>query len=451
MTLKTWSFSKKKNSTAQPTGQSRDYNVYMKENTSIENPVFILGTGITADISYCQWSGNYYFVDDIVLISADQVELHCSIDVLATHKTAIGNYTGFVERSSAAHNSYIFDSAMSAQQRIVSSAVSTQALWTIDQVGCYVVRVVGEGDAPTGISSYVMTTSELSDLLDFMFDDTNFSQELQDVIVKTFFNPFQYLVSVMWFPFSKSDIAGSSHTMHLGWWDVGEFKRISSYFYFDTFDLTKPTNYYSGDYRAYHPNFTEFSAFIPGIGKVDLDPIILSHEKLNISCAIDWVTGNITCRLRYMDSSDNMKGDIATYSGQIGVSVPVGQINNMSEGMTGGSVLERVAGGTFQAVAEAVTGGVSAIPNALSPSPSILGNAGNRANITSNPRMMLSIINFGCGEFPNTVYGRPLCAIRQVSTLPGFIKMQAASVALAAPDTEIEKVNNYLNSGFYYE
>ena len=97
MTLKTWSFSKKHNSTAQPAGSSRDYNVVMKENTSIESPVFILGTGIDAGISYCQWSGNYYFVDDIVLISADQVELHCSIDVLATHKTAIGAYTAFIE------------------------------------------------------------------------------------------------------------------------------------------------------------------------------------------------------------------------------------------------------------------------------------------------------------------------------------------------------------------
>ena len=75
MTLKTWSFSKKKNSTAQPSGSSRDYTVYMKENTSIESPVLIIGTGIDAGINYCQFVGNFYFIDDVEMLSKDQVAL----------------------------------------------------------------------------------------------------------------------------------------------------------------------------------------------------------------------------------------------------------------------------------------------------------------------------------------------------------------------------------------
>lgn len=453
MTLKTWSFSKKHNSTAQPVGSSRDYTVYLKENTSIEAPVFILGSGIDAGISYAQAFGNYYFVDDIVMISKDQVELHCSIDVLATHKTAIGNYSAFIERSASAHNAYLNDPLLSATQDIIASAVSTQALWNIDQVGCYIVRVVGEGEAPTGITSYVLSPSELSSLISDLFDDTDYTSELTDAVAKTFFNPFQYIVSVMWFPMSKSDIAGESHTLHLGWWTKGSYKRITSYFYFNTYDLTKPTNYYVNDFRAYHPDYTSFCAYIPGVGKVDLDPLILSHEKLNISCSIDWVTGNMQCRLRYMDSSDNIKGDIASYSGQVGVPVPVGQINGIAEGMASQGISAMAIGGVSQFLMNELAGQsqVQAFRNTLSPTPSMLGNAGNRANITSNPRMMLSIVNYGCAEFPNVHYGRPLCSVRTLSTLSGFIKCNAASISLAAPDTEIDKVNNYLNSGFYYE
>ena len=454
MTLKTWSFSKKKNSTAQPATTAREYTVYMKENTSIEHPVFILGTGIDAGVSYCQAFGNYYFVDDIVLLTKDQVELHCSLDPLATHKTVIGNLTTFIERASAAHNAYIYDSALSATQKIVASAIQTNALWTIDQTGCFVVRTVGDGGGATGISSWVVTASELGDIIDYLFDENNpdFADMLTDGVVKSFFNPFQYIISVMWFPFSKSDIPGSSDTMQLGFWSPGNFKRMSSGFFFDSVDLTKPTNYYSDDFRAYHPSFTTFRMFLPGIGVIDLDPLVLSHEHLTAYTTIDYATGNINIRLQYRDSADNVKGDIGSYSGQVGVSVPVGQINGISEGLAMGSVMESAVGGAISAAESFLTGGgVSGILNTIKPTSSIIGNPGNMGQMAANPRLISSIINYGCGEFPNTVYGRPLCSIRQISTLSGFIKCQGASIALDAPDTEIEAVNNYLNTGFYYE
>lgn len=454
MTLKTWSFAKKHNSTARPTGSSRDYTVRMKENTSIENPVFILGTGIDAGISYCQWSGNYYFIDDIVLISADQVELHCSIDVLATHKTAIGSYTAFIERAAAAHNAYIIDDALSATQQIISSAVHTDALWNIDQVGCFVVRVVGEGESPTGVTSYVMTASELAALIGSIFDPNKaeYADVLTDTVVKSFFNPFQYIVSVMWFPFSKSDIPGASSSLELGWWTEGNYKKMSSGFFFDSVDLTMPTNYYANDFRAYHPNFTTLNMFLPGIGVVNLDPMILSHDHITAYTTIDYLTGNINIRLQYRDASDNIKGDIGSYSGQVGVPVPVGQINNISSGALTGDITERLIGGVVAAASQQVeTGNPRAAMNTLRESSSIIGNAGNMGQMVANPRLITSIINYGCGEFPNVVYGRPLCSVRQISTLSGFIKCASASIALAAPDTEIDRVNAYLNSGFYYE
>lgn len=454
MILKTWNFAKRKNSTKQPTGNSRDYTVYLKENTSIERPVFILGTGIDAGVNYCQSMGNYYFIDDIVYLTADQVELHCSLDVLATHKTEIGAYTAYIDRAASAHNPYINDEALSATQDIVASAVQTNELWPIDQIGSFVVRVVGEGDSPTGISSYVLTKAELATLFDYMFDDNNpdYALMLQDAITKAFFNPFQYIVSIMWFPIDKDDIPGSTAAMDLGWWSPGNYKKMSSGFYFDSVDLTKPTNYYSGDFRAYHPSYTHFKIFFPGVGVIDEDPIILSHEHLTAYTNIDYTTGNINIRLQYRDSNDNIKGDIASYSGQIGVPVPVGQINGQSEGFaSSSSPIAKAAGAAIAGIGNLLSGSISGIPNVLSPSSSIIGNAGNMGQMISNPRLISSIINYGCSEFPITVYGRPLRANRQISTLSGYIRCMAASIELAAPDSETDEVNKYLNGGFYYE
>lgn len=463
MTLKTWSFAKKHNSTAQPVGASRDYTVYMKEDTSIERPVFILGTGINADINYCQWSGNYYFIDDIVLISADQVELHCSLDALATHKTAIGNYTCFVERAAAANDPYIIDDALSVHQKIISSAVQTNALWDINQTGCFVVRTVGDAGDATGISSWVLTAAELSALLGNAFDENNpdYADIMVDQVVKSFFNPFQYIVSCMWFPYSKDSIkANNPDNMQMGFWPMGSYYKLKAGFDFDSVDLTIPTNYYSGDFRAYHPNFTTLKMFLPGVGVIGLDPIILSHEHITAYTCIDFTTGNINIRLQYRDSLDSIVGDIGSYSGQVGVPIPVAQINNVSQGLTNiadqasfaiaegasivGSMIE-------QGGATTIGGVVRGVKNALQPGASILGNSGNMATMISNPRLITSIINYGCGEFPNVVYGKPLCRNRKISTLSGYIKCANASIPLAAPDTEIEAVNNYLNSGFYYE
>ena len=467
MTLKTWSFSKKKNSTARPSGSSRDYNVYMKENTSIENPVFILGTGIDSGISYAQAWGNYYFVDDIVLLTKDQVELHCSIDALATHKDEIGDYTGFVERAAAAHNAFIIDTALSASQNIVSETMATTDLFSSDQTGCFIVRVVcPSADAPTGIASFVMSHADLKTLLDFIVTDSNFPDVLTDSIVKSFFNPFQYIISITWFPMSKNNIPGSDKTLVLGWWEVGTFKMLTSTGYYDNKTISKPTAYYANDFRVLTKNFTQLFAYIPAMGIAELDPALLT-KSANAEVFIDYVTGQMNVNLYERGTQGGLtvnKDPFGSFSAQLGIPIQCGQLSGMGSavaaagGATGGSMIQNLLSDLGQSVVAAgadvlsgIGGVVKGICNLPGVSQNVYGSAGNMSSLVAHPRLILDQRAYGCGEFPNTVYGRPLCAMRKINTLSGYIKMQAASIALDAPDTEIEKVNNYLNTGFYYE
>ena len=51
----------------------------------------------------------------------------------------------------------------------------------------------------------------------------------------------------------------------------------------------------------------------------------------------------------------------------------------------------------------------------------------------------------------NTHNGRPLCQVRQLNTLSGYMLIQDGDVQITGTATEDSKIRNYLESGFYYE
>ena len=117
MTLNLWkNFTKKAKSTAQPSGQP-DYSltVYLKEDTTLDAPVFLCDS-VDLACNYAAFQSRYYFVRDIRMGITGQYELICETDYLATHKSAIGNSTFFVERSSYTYEVNISDPAVSQKQ-----------------------------------------------------------------------------------------------------------------------------------------------------------------------------------------------------------------------------------------------------------------------------------------------------------------------------------------------
>ena len=62
--------------------------VTFKEPTSRSKPVFLLhkvsSDGDLAGCNYCNCLGRFYWIDDIVHVTNDLIEVHCHTDVLAT-------------------------------------------------------------------------------------------------------------------------------------------------------------------------------------------------------------------------------------------------------------------------------------------------------------------------------------------------------------------------------
>ena len=98
-------------------------NVYMKEDSSLMNPVFILSSSIIniVNVNYLEvpsW-GRYYFVDDIIVMTGQQVALKCHEDVLMSNAAAIGDLLCYLDRTEkdADADKYMPDSAVPAECR----------------------------------------------------------------------------------------------------------------------------------------------------------------------------------------------------------------------------------------------------------------------------------------------------------------------------------------------
>jgi len=443
-------FSKRRNSTKQPTGGS-DINCHLKDDTSIMSPVFEL-EGNNFSITYVKWDDRYYFVDDITSIRNNAIALSCSIDALATFKTAIGSYNCFIERASSQRDQYIIDNAISIEQRVIHADIVTSQLNNFSTTGTYILRVVGKDASSGGISNYAISQAELQSVLSYVFDSGNFPTEISDDIIKTFFNPFQYIVSLLWFPIDISSVVGTSSSIKLGWWEIqGSFKKLSGTGYTDIHQLSAPSNYYN-DFRAYDPRYSQYVLHIPGTGAINLDPSLFSIGDIWCETTVDYLTGEANTSIALW-SGGVRKGTVATVSGRWGVPITVGQVAGVTGGVvsTIGSIISGIGSGTVAGAIGGISGAVNGIENILSPTPSVMGNTGNRQQLVTKSAYSLSVRNFGSGDIPNDVYGRPLCKNMTIGSLTGFIKCSGASIEVAGDTVERDMIDNYLNTGFYYE
>ena len=89
MQIKYWTdFSKRKNSTKQPTGGTTA-TVTLKEPCGIASPSFV-SAAIPESVKYIQAWGRYYFVSEVTH-DGPEIIIPCVSDPMATFKSAIGS------------------------------------------------------------------------------------------------------------------------------------------------------------------------------------------------------------------------------------------------------------------------------------------------------------------------------------------------------------------------
>lgn len=442
-------FSKEHNSTKQPSGGTV-VNCYLKDDTSLINPVFILDSA-NFSVNYVQWGSRYYFVDDVVSIRNSTVELHCSVDALASWKASIGSSSQYVTRSASAYDEYIIDSMYPATVHTSFESVAIEGLFNTG-LASVVVGVVGKD----GINYYLFTMATLqSILMDFLYGSGINDwldapvDEISLALQKELVNPFQYIVSCMVFPFQITS-GQSGADLTFGYWsksgqivdvipESGRYKQqISSIAV-----PRHPQTNIRGAYMNSAP-FTRMYLNMPCFGTIPLDPQnYIDSDRLSIALNTDLYTGVGELRISKTGDSDT----IFTSCAQIGIPLQISQItqNLVNTAVSAVTTLGSIVTGNALG---ALFGAKSALENML-PQIQTSGTMGSMVNFIKNPLLTMQYKNLVSIDTEHI--GRPLMQRRTINTLSGFIQVENPDVDIPATTQEKDIIANYMRTGFYYE
>ena len=466
MTIEYWtSFSKRKNSTKQPSATGTQATVSLKEGTSIESPVFLL-SGDLFSATYVKAFSHYYFVTDIRSVRNGLTEIYCKMDVLATFKSTIGTYSALIERSASYYDTMYPDPEVSMQNATKTAEVEVSTSSFFSNAGCFVVSVINNIGSGTGFTtSYVMDKTGLESLAQYINTDVD-SLAAQDVLQwlqATFLKTANSIIDCIYMPLVKTEVAHNSAGFEQVVVGVDQVPscwadRISSpYIATAVFDVTIP-HFYSDFRKA--PPYTTGKIYIPGFGITDFNPADFPGGTMRVAFAVDVMTGDTICYLTVPGSNLDDRV-IASYSYNIAVSCPVARVASDVTGTATGVLTTAssiaaaaVPGNKFAAVSglSAAATGVNTLATALGVTASVSGSKSGRAGIaetdihvtviardTQDPASLLSEAGRVCMEQ------------HLLGACSGFVKCVNASVEINGMDAERDEINSFLNSGFYYE
>ena len=481
-------FEKKENSTKRPsTGTTRYIQGILKEPCSIMTPVIKIerlpADAIPGSYTYARWvqADRYYFIEDWVWVNG-LWEVHMKEDVLATFKTEIGNNTEYVLRtdSTTDFNGEITDTVYPATTDVVTESYSLTNIFTTDlTVGCYIVGIIsgGNSQAVGAVSYYAMTSSQFGALKNKLFSNDNLEimgiidsggqaliTDLSQEVLKTMYNPYQYIVSCMWFPFGVSAIPSSSPvtSIKIGWWD---YSLSGNRLYAQTFELGNEQFTVRAHPQASRGSYLNYAPYtrmtlIGRFGAVPIDTTMFSPgNEIIISYMIDLITGQ--CYTKLSKRIGTAVDLFAERNFLIGVPIQIAQVGTdyLGTAVSAINTIPQIMGGAISGIASgkgaimgAIAGGASGIYNTLQsamPQVETGGQNGSFLAPVNNTHMIVQFYKIVDEDISHR--GRPLCELRQLNTLSGFILCAEGEIDISCYDNERKEIVRYLTDGFFWE
>lgn len=468
-------FPKRTNSTKRP-ASGTPYNIEVKSPCSIINPEIKIATNANpTGYNYCYiptW-GRYYWVKNWTF--ADGLWMgSLVVDALASYRDQIGSATEYVLRSSAQYNGNIVDTLYPTTAEYTSAQNPCTKIFGDDvNQGSYIVSVICSGYVGFGCTTYwSMSNAAFRQFRKALLSNTDYlgmdAEEISEGLTKALFNPYQYLVSCMWFPFdAPSDPALSTSSLTVGWWDItlgDSFQAgiVNSGFDTKTFvDAVAIPKHPQASDRGPYVNMTPYSTYIlyyPPFGEIQIDTTkVVNSDALHLKTVVDMYSG---MGYLYVSADANFTKIIAVRSAQVGVTVSLAQIANQTLDSVG-DVVSAAANGLYgfaKGVADFFAGNTDAggVLNAV-------GDAAEKSITTAQYKGTAGAVSVytapgylqayfqRIADDNNEDHGRPLCRRVQLSSIPGYIMVDDPDISLPATAAEIDSVKSYLKNGFFYE
>ena len=483
ITVNFWStFSKRKNSTAQPPAQA-DQILYcvLKSDSGILNPTLEIGWPMSsspASLTYAQIPSysRYYWVTDWQWSGGLWL---CSlmVDPLASYKAVIGASSRYILRAAADYNPDLIDDLYTATAKINDYTTTASYNWAASiTAGHFVLGILNRSQhLGMPVTYYDISPPEIRDLMSIMFPEDVDSWDsaitsANESLIRAIYDPLQFIVSCKWFPcpishddyelvgfgnWSGSHLSASGSDQIVG----DPVSNPADWMGF-TMRLNLPQGWASRPARERSAPACHIYLIINPWGIIEIDPIdVCDAAGLIVNAYPDYISGD--CRLEVLaviPGTPATERLIYQRNATIAIDIPlvrpttnIGGVLSSLAGFAASAAIAASGGGA--AAASTMMAGANLANAAVSMQPTMSGGGGAMSG-------MINIIGGNAtlrvrtAEFPpeaNSEFGRPLCAIRTISTIPGYIKCGDGDIQIAGFDDERIAISEYMTGGFYYE
>ena len=457
---------KRSNSTKLPTGGT-EIACVLKDDCSVVSPVLELKTDgyPTYNYAYISDFARYYYVSDW-RFNRGLWSCTLSVDVLTSWRTDIRATTAFVEYSSSNYSmDYTDDRIMSTQEKEISVSETPASLSPFSSTGCYILSVIStDANGYNGACAvYAMTQSQLAEF-SATITANSFLDGIWEGIKNSFNNPFEAIVSCRWIPFSVDSLSGSNKNIIITYADSGvQGKLLTSNFKSLGVSMNLPRLGTDASFLDVSP-FVSATLYLPFIGTVPLDiDAYYKSSTFSINMECDVVTGDIVYTV-----GSSFSAFTSTYSGNCSTQIPlsnnapdsVGMITSTS-GVIGGivSTVSGIATKNPKLIAQGIgAAGIGTVGSLKSAEVHTQTNGALSSRIGSKIALTIKIVVMRSkvletvqGASRIAAIGLPCYKTLKLSTLSGYCQCSGASVSAAATDTELDTINNLVNSGIYLE
>ena len=478
-------FSKRRNSTKQPTAFTDSRTVTLKESCSQDRPVFIC-TGNDFNYNYCIWDSKYYFIDEIISLKNNLIEIHCIMDPLATYKTEIQASTQYVSYSSQSGGSWLPDTRIPVLKSTQTSRSTASLASLFNTTGFYVLSATGKD----GCCMYALDKGQLDalidsintwadDLMDYIINDQgNYGYDFSTVenalesvgkmsiqtgvIGNAYANAPQCIRSCIWVPFFAAPFVSTGAQLYLGNFDTGlhPFTVKASPATGST-SVSIPWNH--SDWRRM---YDDVYLYLPLAGMIKLSGDSLTNvSSLSIEYSATASDGVVAYTVK---AGGNV---IGTFGGQCSANYPIG-INQQA---SAGEIIQSIVAGSEKMVNAAINSSISPVSMAASgvgvalegvaaaydtvniansTHPSTIGGVGGGAGSGLDLNIQCYVVSHDTVIAPadmKDTMGLPTMQPMALSGLTGFCQCANAHVDAPATAGELDAIDYYLNSGFFIE
>lgn len=467
-----WTFSKKARSTAQPAAdQATVYSCTANGDLDLLAPVIRLKIGLDTATpptvyNYAQIPNfsRYYFVEGWT-VKDGLWEARLTVDPWASWKTEIGSYNTYVYRSSAASNGDVADALypVKAGAHLIKTAITSP--WLMNQGAVSFTTVVGvvSGDQ---VNYYVMGSNTLQDFLSTIFSD-NYAAALLNVLnisaypeAKIAVNPLQYITTIHKVPISPQLGSGQISAVVVGGVTVNLTHTARQIIYngetsarHTILKANFPVHPQAATRGAWLNKKVTYRLHVPPFGIVEIPADLLwASDAVGYKVRCDVRTGD--CHLDAIAVYGAEDVIISRLQGNVAVPFPITHVYNIASAPIYTYSSDSILGNLGQLAedVQTVLGGKQSIGNEIL-------KRGNRLSMTGSVGSSVSMLGDCYLEAVYSEYvdddnaenGRPLCEIRTLNLIPGYIECCPDALSIPATASECNEIRSGMEEGFFYE